>query len=359
MRTKCGCLVLSCLLNFSSYAYAENRQIKLIHNFTKEPTSQDIFLDANSFFPMKSFLEKQDISITCSDMKEYPFFHKPTFLTKFFDSCLKLIGQDAHTQFTNDTTSSFVFWNIPQYISKTQLKKVHSQKFILFAWEPPTVHPSLYRKRYEGCFSKIYTWNDDLVDNKKFFKFFYPVHVPMQENLPAFKERKLCTLLGTNRTSKHPYALYDERKKVVGFFETKDAADFDFYGRGWTDQPYKHYKGSVEDKYATLKSYRFSICYENMTHIKGYITEKIFDCFAVGNIPVYLGATNIEDYIPKNCFIDRRDFSSDEQLYAFMESMSEETYNDYVSHIAQFLQSEQALLFSKEHFVKTFYEAVK
>ena len=40
-----------------------------------------------------------------------------------------------------------------------------------------------------------------------------------------------------------------------------------------------------------------------------------FDAFVAGNIPIYWGADDIEDYIPKNCFIDRRNFSNHEKLY--------------------------------------------
>lgn len=39
---------------------------------------------------------------------------------------------------------------------------------------------------------------------------------------------------------------------------------------------------------------------------KGYITEKIFDCFFPGVIPIYWGAENVTDYIPQDTFIDRR-----------------------------------------------------
>jgi hypothetical protein len=57
-----------------------------------------------------------------------------------------------------------------------------------------------------------------------------------------------------------------------------------------------------------LEKYKFSICYENARDTPGYITEKIFDCFFAGCVPIYWGANNITDHIPKECFIDKRDF---------------------------------------------------
>jgi len=44
--------------------------------------------------------------------------------------------------------------------------------------------------------------------------------------------------------------------------------------------------------------------------MQGYVTEKIFDCFYAGTIPLYLGASDIPELIPKEAFIDCRQFSS-------------------------------------------------
>ena len=36
--------------------------------------------------------------------------------------------------------------------------------------------------------------------------------------------------------------------------------------------------------------------------VKGYITEKIFDSFFAGVVPIYWGAENITDYVPKSLY---------------------------------------------------------
>ena len=52
------------------------------------------------------------------------------------------------------------------------------------------------------------------------------------------------------------------------------------------------------------KNISFAICYENARDIPGYITEKIFDCFFAGCVPIYWGgAPNVTDHIPANTFI--------------------------------------------------------
>ena len=90
-----------------------------------------------------------------------------------------------------------------------------------------------------------------------------------------------------------------------------------------------------------------------MKNSRGYITEKIFDCFVAGCVPIYLGAPNIEWYIPKACFIDRNDFESDAALYHFLKNMTEKDYQIYIDHIQRYLMSSKAFLFSTEYFIDT------
>ena len=88
-----------------------------------------------------------------------------------------------------------------------------------------------------------------------------------------------------------------------------------------------------------MKKSRFSIVYENIREVKGYITEKIFDAFVAGNIPIYWGAPDINDYVPKDCFIDRREFSNHQELYEFIKKMPEDQYLNYQRRIKDFLEN--------------------
>ena len=90
-----------------------------------------------------------------------------------------------------------------------------------------------------------------------------------------------------------------------------------------------------------------------MKNVPGYVTEKIFDCFWAGCVPVYWGASNITNSIPKECFISRADFASDRALYEFMKNMDKTQYLCYLDNIQKFLASEQAQLYSKEFFINT------
>ncbi len=227
--------------------------------------------------------------------------------------------------------------------------KLPKEKLIFFLWEPWGLSSGYY-----ALYSKIFTWDDSLVDNKKYFKFYYPFLMPMISDLPLFEDKEFCTMVASNMTK--------ERIQIINFFETKPAGEFVFYGV----KPYhsKMYRGSIPgdpasiEKISTLKKYRFCICFENTTYLQGYITEKIFACFAAGCVPIYWGATNVEKYIPKSCYIDYRDFSTLEDLYQYLKGMDKETHAQYIQNILAFLESENAKLFSPAYFEQVIYEAI-
>ncbi|MDZ4655329.1 MAG: glycosyltransferase family 10 [Coriobacteriia bacterium] len=156
--------------------------------------------------------------------------------------------------------------------------------------------------------------------------------------------------------------LYVDRMRAIEHFSA--CRDFDLYGRGWSSNEYirspqqsravrKAYRGEIDplEKLDVLSEYKFSLCYEN-TSFPGYITEKIFDCFAAGSIPVYLGAPDVAESIPPECFIDAREFENMRSLERFLRSMSAETAEQYLEAATAFVRSPQAARFSQERFVE-------
>jgi alpha(1,3/1,4) fucosyltransferase len=239
------------------------------------------------------------------------------------------------------------------------LKQYPKEKMIIFLWEPPTFSPFSYSSDLHELFSKVYTWDDSLVDNVRYFHCYYPRCFPMIDSVVPFSDKKLCVMVNAKKKSAHKYSLYAERENVVQFFEHNHSEDFDLYGLKWGNLGLKNYRGVVESKTDCIKNYKFCYTYENMRSINGYVTEKIFDVFRAGCVPIYWGAENINYYVQKNCFIDRRDFKDDEQLYQFLKNMREEEYLVYISNIRTFLQSPQALIFSSDYCVDIFLNAIE
>lgn len=229
-------------------------------------------------------------------------------------------------------------------------------KIVILLWEPPVVMNHLYNESWHKKLAKVFTWCDSLVDNKKYFKLYYPVFhgcfFDMEKVDSFFDQKKLCVLVNAHKRSLHPQELYSERKRVIQFFEDLEAPDFDLYGYGWEKCNYKNYQGTVSCPRECIKNYRFCFCYENMRDIEGYITEKIFNCLMMGCIPIYWGASNISDYIPSSCFIDRRNFFDTQDVYNYIKNMDRDTYFQYLKDINQYLRSEQAGKFTIKNLLR-------
>lgn len=341
--------LLALLTVCTSLVCSNEKKIELVANFAVDTESLNRALDTRH---IAAHVEISDLSHYGDALKKVKS-RWVNFLRKFSIDLAPQVPVSADL-------SKIVFWNIThRYTHRHELFRLPKEKLVLFMWEPPTVLPHMYSSEVTRCFSKIYTWNDALVDNQTYFKFYYPVLTPMIDQIPSFEEKKLCTLVSTNLTSPHPNELYSEREKAITYFENVQEKGFEFYGRQWDAATHPSYQGTTENKIDTIKNYRFSICYENIHSIEGYVTEKIFDCFAAGNVPIYWGASNIDTYIPKNCFIDRRAFATLSELHEFLKNMSEEEYASYLSNIRTFLSSQAAQLFSWSHFHETFCESIE
>ena len=59
-------------------------------------------------------------------------------------------------------------------------------------------------------------------------------------------------------------------------------------GGGWRNNIGR----SVENKNEWLKDYKFNICFENSSY-PGYLTEKLFDAYNAGCVPIYWGDTSL------------------------------------------------------------------
>ncbi|MCH9621548.1 MAG: hypothetical protein S4CHLAM20_09700 [Chlamydiia bacterium] len=236
------------------------------------------------------------------------------------------------------------------------LGKAGMKKIIIIQTEPPHVVPLNYVQNYLDRYPKILTYNNDMVDGKKFKKYNFPRPIlDIVDDIVPFKEKKLCALINSHKRSlyKNRDQLYTARKRVIKYFEVNHPEDFDLYGNGWPKSSYPSYQGTVKSKTDVLKHYKFTFTYENIKELPGYVTEKIFDAMIAGSVPIYLGAPDICDIVPKECFVDARNFNSFDEIYRYISQMSEERYQEHIEAIKAFLLSDKAYPFGIESFVKT------
>ena len=157
------------------------------------------------------------------------------------------------------------------------------------------------------------------------------------------------------------YSLHDRRLEAIEYFSADK--NFDIYGKGWDqwdelpstwarrlEQVTRgRYQGVCQDKIDLISNYRYSICFENMA-MPGYITEKMIDCFVAGTLPIYLGAPDVENFMPANSFIDMREFQSLDQVEAFMSSLDDKTAMAMIIAGRYYLKTELGQLHSYEGF---------
>jgi len=114
----------------------------------------------------------------------------------------------------------------------------------------------------------------------------------------------------------------------------------------------------VDDKVQELSKYKFVVCFENIA-FDGYVTEKIIHCFIAGTIPIYLGAKDIKKFIPTNCFIDFRNFSTLEKLENYLDKLSNAKIKEYIKNGKKFLESENGKKYSYEVFAQDILNTIK
>lgn len=328
MKSKFNLLLLLFLGCFACVESVEQKKIAIISPYGIHPAGPELFDGYNNairdevnkpFYALKAALVNLGYAVSIPS-KSTQECHDADYII-FFGSDIALVEQLSNT----------------------------AQKFC-FCFEPPLIAPRHYDKNFARFFTKIFLLCDDCADNSKYFKFFYPQpELKMVSEVVPFKQKKLCTLICGYR----PHTtgdLYGFRIAAVSFFENHAPHTFDHYGLSWPQS--KCYRGSIKHKKPVLKNYKFCLCYENSRH-NGYVTEKIFDAMVAGCVPIYLGAYNITNYIPKECFIDRAQFRSNYDLYNFMQNITEQEYNNYLAAIRNYLSSPPAQKFSVEYFVKT------
>ena len=235
-------------------------------------------------------------------------------------------------------------------------KKLHKSIYISF--EPPVVmplHKDTNLKWISKIFGKVLIWQDDLVDNKKFFKFYFPVpNQNINYKQIEFKDKKFITTIVGYKKSNKKNELYSKRIEAIKYFENKYKG-FEFFGVGWNTNKFQSYKGKINNKYEVLKNYKFTLCFENECNINGLISEKIFDCFYARTIPIFWGGSNPEAYFPKETYIDKRDFSSYDELDSYLNSITEKEYYKRIDAIDKYLISEEFKSFSSDNFSVNIY----
>jgi len=156
-------------------------------------------------------------------------------------------------------------------------------------------------KRDSNPLINLYLYNDvshvknnliPVIYNRvKYFNSIYSNFESIRLAIP-FEQKKFC--LFTSRNGLNP-----NKQLIINQLSQLDAIDFlDKYDDVLKDKSCYNSPELV----SIYSQYKFIICFEN-SKTDGYVTEKIFNVFLSGSIPIYDGAPNITDYIVPGSFI--------------------------------------------------------
>lgn len=213
----------------------------------------------------------------------------------------------------------------------------------------PVTHPDNGPVVNHALFDRVYTWDDRLIDGKRYFKVRYAGDIDPQFDPTAVPPNELC-MVADYTVSDHAHTLFKQQSEAAAWFAAHAPESFDLYGAGWDAAGlscHQEYAGAVT---RILQNYRYSLCYEDAADFDGYLTQRLFDTLRAGSIPIYRGASNIADYLPADCFIDLRDFPSFEALHERLRGITEEEVRGYRLRIADYLVSGPAFQFRSEFF---------
>lgn len=255
----------------------------------------------------------------------------------------------------------------------------------LIASENPFINRLNADIEYLKGFKRVISWNDAALKFPGAVKVLIPNSLSLP-NIRSYSDRHIFScLISSNKVTPWGGAddLYAERINVIRWYEKNAPALFHLYGRGWNKpsqaftrkaklqrrigrlrtqlfgyKPFPSWRGEVKFKSDILSNTRFSYCYENVKDLPNYITEKIFDSFFSGCVPIYWGADNVHEYIPPDCYIDRRQFADTAEVHRYLVSITPEQHAQFQQNICAFLKSKQAYSFSVENFVSTIASAI-
>jgi hypothetical protein len=255
-------------------------------------------------------------------------------------------------------------------------------KSYLLSLECPIIRPANYDLRIHSRFNKIFTWDDELVQSNplKYIKNNFVQKIRDVNKQNQDRSGFLVCISG-NKKVNATSELYSQRLEIIKWMSIHHPDMFDLYGSGWghhklpSDTWYRpvnrllrclpanqalqpRWQGRAGVKTDVLATYKFNLCFENAQGYPGYITEKIFDSFFSGCIPIYWGAPNIAKFIPEECYIDYSQFSDFEDCFKFLKSLSNQQIEDYQEAQQMFLDSDDSFQFSVESKVKTFISAL-
>jgi len=247
----------------------------------------------------------------------------------------------------------------------------------LILWEHEDIYPK--NKIVPNYYRAIFSWKNLRRKNS----FLLPCcNLDRPSGTKTFSEREIYfSMLASNNflNTRNINELYIERARIINWFAKNHPMKFKLYGPNWNfkvrnlsiygrllrhfdrifhveDQLVKKiYCGYISSKFSILEDSKYSFCYEN-SRVDNYVTEKLIEAIIGGTVPIYIGPSNIGDFIPDECYINADKFNSLKSLYEFVMEITPNQYSQIQDSGQQWLKTNARNLFGIEQFVQVVVE---
>ena len=148
----------------------------------------------------------------------------------------------------------------------------------------------------------IYDWHNRMKNETSWFT--YRRYI---SDLDADKKQKFCSFVVRNPNCQRRNDFFH---KLSSEYKNVDSGGPLFNNIGYV---LEYGDAAMKAKNKWLQDYKFNICFENSSY-PGYATEKLYEAYIGGTIPIYWGSPTIEvDFNPK-AFLNWYDYGSDDAL---------------------------------------------
>jgi len=202
------------------------------------------------------------------------------------------------------------------YINNPIVDQVTSKYKIGWLREPFCLHAIDYYASLDNAhkFDAILTYHADFLLHAGYRFMPYAGTWLLPEHWGVKPKSKLVSMLFGGKRTSEGHQLRHEISERLG-----DKYGIDYYGfRGYPTDYSEHTKRRV------LEDYYFSIVIETCRE-PNLFTEILLDCFAVGTIPIFWGAPNIDIYFDDTAILPFRDVVS---LVSVLRELSPELYRE-------------------------------
>jgi alpha(1,3/1,4) fucosyltransferase len=237
----------------------------------------------------------------------------------------------------------------------------HSARKILVRQEPKMVLPNNYNAKKLTNFDLIIDVGVPKENRPENIN--WPQKIDLDISNQIVRDSSKAVLINSNLLSFYDEEMYSLRRTVA-----LNSDQIDLYGYGWNcgikssirtclielrkfilkPQNLKlrglkyyfrnqtSYKGSVDNKTHTLEKYRIALVIENCLN---YVSEKIFDSFTAGCIPVYVGPDLTKCKIPSNLYIQAK--PSEESIMIAIATAQKMDYPKWFVELERWLRSDE------------------